>query len=52
MTCIEHKKAENPFDPQGLRLTVVFRILLDQAKNIASNHVCLFIVQTDFKAIY
>lgn len=38
VTCIEHKKAENPFDPQGLRLTVVFRILLDQAKNIASNH--------------
>lgn len=32
VTCIEHKKAETNNDLQGIRLTVVFRILLDEAK--------------------
>jgi len=30
VTCVEHKKAESPHDPQGLRLTVLFRILKDE----------------------
>jgi len=30
VTCVEHKKAESTHDPQGLRLTVLFRILKDE----------------------
>ena len=30
VTCVEHRKAESPHDPQGLRLTVLFRILKDE----------------------
>ena len=34
MTCVEHKKAEKTSEGQGLRLTVVFQIILDTAKDM------------------
>ena len=40
VTCVEHKKAENHnLDPQGMRLTVVFRIKLNEAKTMTAQHV-------------
>lgn len=39
VTCVEHKKAENQnLDPQGMRLTVVFRIKLNEAKTMTAQH--------------
>ena len=34
VTCVEHKKAEKTSEGQGLRLTVVFQIILDTAKDM------------------